>query len=60
LKPKKNVILVLMDGAVAFIIGLQGFQWFFDFHEEKKGKEKKRNEKKGKGKKGKNKKLIMI
>jgi hypothetical protein len=59
-----------MDGAVAFIIGLQGFQWFFDFHEEKKGKEKKRNEKKGKGKKGKdkkkegkkgkNKKLIMI
>jgi hypothetical protein len=49
-----------MDGAVAFIIGLQGFQWFFDFNEEKKGKEKKRNEKKGKGKKGKNKKLIMI
>jgi hypothetical protein len=33
-------ILVLMDvklghGAVSFMIGLQGFQWFFDFHEGK-------------------------
>jgi hypothetical protein len=33
-------ILVLMDvklgyGAVSFMIGLQGFQWIFDFHEGK-------------------------
>jgi hypothetical protein len=33
-------ILVVMDvklgyGAVSFMIGLQEFQWFFDFYEEK-------------------------
>jgi prophage tail gpP-like protein len=62
---KKNVFLVLMDGAVAFMIGLQGFQWFFDFHEEKKRERKKkgtkkREGKKKEGKKGKKEKLIMI
>jgi hypothetical protein len=55
-----------MDGAFTFMIGLQGFQWIFDFHEEKKGKEKKRKrkkkgrKKKREGKKGKKNKLIMI